>query len=246
MHGVFAIAIKDDYIHKDPSFGLSSEFLSTQKFAQKHDLNTNMPAITDINTLKEFLIDLKHDNKMDFQTKNAVYMQIFTANRPVNTAAAKWEDIDMQNEIWIIPASQMKMGVAHTVAISKQALHILKIQERNKFGSNPYVFPAVNKQNHLHRDSISKAIRNLGYKDKYKGIATSHGFRATFRTICTTNMATLINLGITDDTIEAVLAHKERNQIKARYERAKATDEQLKILLQWYCDYLDSLEPFGF
>ncbi|WP_170020778.1 hypothetical protein [Campylobacter sp. RM16190] len=41
MHSIFSIAIKDDYIHKDPSFGLADKFLSAHKFAQKHDLNTN-------------------------------------------------------------------------------------------------------------------------------------------------------------------------------------------------------------
>ncbi|CAD7287991.1 hypothetical protein [Campylobacter suis] len=61
-----------------------------------------MPALTDEQTLKEFLSDLKNDVKMDFQTKNALYLQILTSNRPANTAAAKWRDIDLEKGILVI------------------------------------------------------------------------------------------------------------------------------------------------
>ena len=38
-------------------------------------------------------------------------------------------------------------------------------------GSSAFVFPAGTIAGHLHKDSISKAIRNLGGKDKYNGKA---------------------------------------------------------------------------
>ena len=59
-------------------------------------------------------------------------------------------------------------------------------------------------------------MRNLGEKEKYKGIATSHGFRATFRTICSQNKAELLNLGISEEAIESALAHKEQICLRAR------------------------------
>ena len=46
LHSIFSIAIKDDYIGKDPSFGLSDEFLTARKFAQKNNISTNMPLTT--------------------------------------------------------------------------------------------------------------------------------------------------------------------------------------------------------
>ena len=122
-------------------------------------------------------------------------------------------------------------------------MQILNEQKLFKTIDNGFVFPAVNQGGHLHRDSISKAIRNLGAKDKYKGIATSHGFRATFRTICSKNKAELLNLGISEEAIESILAHKEFNQVKFAYEREKATMEQKATLMQWYGDYLNKIEP---
>lgn len=53
-------------------------------------------------------------------------------------------------------------------------------------------------------------------------------------------------MGISDEVIEAALAHKESNAVKFAYERDRATNEQLKRLMQWYGDYLNNLEPFPF
>ena len=92
---------------------------------------------------------------------------------------------------------------------------------------------------------MEKAIRNLGYNDKYKGKVTPHGFRATFRTICSINKAELLGLGISEEVIESALAHKEFNQVKFSYEREKATLEQKRTLLQWYEDYLNGIEDLG-
>lgn len=92
---------------------------------------------------------------------------------------------------------------------------------------------------HIHRDTLSKAIRNLGGKNRYSGIATSHGFRATFRTICSKNKVELLNLDISEETIESRVKRHS-------YEREKVTIEQKAKLMQWYGDYLNSIEPLWF
>lgn len=102
----------------------------------------------------------------------------------------------------------MKTKSTHEIALSSYALKILKEQHMFKIIDSSFVFPALNANGHLHRDTLSKAIRNLGGKNKYSGIATSHGFRATFRTICSKNKAELLNLGISEEVIESVLAIK--------------------------------------
>lgn len=115
-------------------------------------------------------------------------------------------------------------------------------------GDLEYVFPAMDKRNktpHISRDTISNAVRDLGGKDRFKGKATSHGFRSTFRTICTLNLAELMQLGISEKTIENAVSHTEKNRVIRAYERQTATTEQNKILMQWYGDYLNSIEPLG-
>lgn len=242
LNAVFKIALKDRYIEHNPSDGLHDEFPTSSRFNLDNELDTRYPALTDESDIKEFISDLKSDNKLDLQTKRALYLQILCGNRPINTASAKWSDIDLNNGIWTIKATEMKAKSEHKIPLSSYALKVLK--EQRIFSANSeFVFPADTIAGHLHRDSISKAIRNLGGKDKYNGRATSHGFRATFRTICSLHKAELLQMGISEEAIESILAHKEHNPVKFSYEREKATMEQKHKLLEWYGEYLNSIEP---
>lgn len=239
---VFNIAIKDRYIDYNPCFDLEKEFPTTYIFNHTHGIDTRYPALTEETNIKEFLDDLKADNNLDFSTKRAIYLQILCVNRPGNTASAKWKNIDLEKGVWTISAVEMKTGVVHQIALSSYAKEILKEQQLFS-GSDEFVFPSTSAKGHLHRDSIGKAIKNLGGKGKYKNRATSHGFRATFRTICSTHKAELYSLGITEEAIESALAHVEPNEVKRSYERRKATIEQIATLMQWYGDYLNSITP---
>lgn len=239
---VFNIAIKDRYIDYNPCFDLEKEFPTSYLFNQTHGIDTRYPALTEETNIKEFLDDLKADNNLDFSTKRAIYLQILCVNRPGNTASAKWKNIDLEKGVWTINAVEMKTGVVHQIALSSYAKEILKEQQLFS-GSDEFVFPSTSAKGHLNRDSIGKAIKNLGGKGKYKNRATSHGFRATFRTICSTHKAELYDLGITEEAIESALAHVEPNEVKRSYERRKATIEQIATLMQWYGDYLNSITP---
>lgn len=240
---VFDLAQRDEYIAYNPAKQLHSAFPTSSRFALDKFVDNRLPALTDKEKIKEFIIDLKCDNRLDLQTKRAIYLQILCINRPINTAKAKWADIDLEAQIWTIKANEMKTKTEHLVALNSYVLDILNEQKLFSGFNNGFVFPAANQDGHLHRDSISKAIRNLGNKNKYNGIATSHGFRATFRTICSQNKAELLNLGISEETIESVLAHKELNAVKRSYERDKTTASQKAKLMQWYGDYLNAIEP---
>ncbi|WP_241517643.1 tyrosine-type recombinase/integrase [Campylobacter blaseri] len=239
---IFSFALRDGYITIDPTIGLANDFPTSYSFAKNRGVDTRLPAIIDESVLKEFLIDLKNDNSMDLQTKRAVYLQILTTNRPINTAEAKWKDIDLENKIWTISAEEMKTNIKHTIGLSSYVVDILKEQYQYSKNSK-FVFPSViAKDGHIHRDAISKAMRNLGYKDKYKNRVTAHGFRATFKTICTLNLAELLKIGITREVIEGCLAHKEHNKIIEAYQREKTTINNKIKLMQWYGDYLNKLE----
>ena len=242
LNAVFKIAIKDRYIEHNPSDGLHDEFPTSSRFNLDNQIDTRYPALTNESDIKSFIIDLKNDNRLDLQTKRALYLQIICGNRPINTASAKWSDIDLKNGIWTIQATEMKAKSEHKIPLCSYALKVLKEQQIFS-GNSVFVFPADTMAGHLHRDSISKAIRNLGGKDKYNGKVTSHGFRATFRTICSLHKAELLQMGISEEAIESVLAHKEYNPVKFSYEREKATIEQKRTLLEWYANYLNNIEP---
>lgn len=244
LNQLFESAINDRYIDYNPCKALHEKFPTSSSFSLKNGTDTRYSALSDESDLKEFLTDLRNDSTMDLQTKRAVILQILCVNRPGNTAEARWEHIDFKHGTWTIPAKQMKMRYAHQILLSKEAIKILKEQKNYSPIESEFVFLAFNNQGHLHRDTIGKAIRNLGGKNKYLDKASAHGFRATFKTICSLNLAKLGMLGISEKTIENVLAHKELNSVKYAYERQTATIEQKRTLMQWYADYLNNLCKF--
>ena len=245
LQGIFKIALKDRYLEFNPSYGLKDEFMSPKRFNIAHQIDNRIPALTQTKDLSDFIKDLKNDNRLETQTKRAVYLQILSINRPMNTASAKWTDIDLKNALWTIPAQEMKTKTPHEVPLTRRMLKIITEQRLFSGELSEFVFPANTIKGHINRDSIGKAIKNLGTKDKWHNKASSHGFRATFRTICSQHKAELLELGISEEVIESALAHKEPNQVKFSYEREKATLEQKRVLLQWYEDYLNGIEDLG-
>ena len=244
LNGVFDIAIKDRYLDYNPAYKIANEFPNKAKFYAKNDIDSRLSAITSDELLSEFLSDLKANTTLDIQTKRAIYLQILCMNRPINTASAKWSHIDLDSALWVIPAKEMKTQAPHTIALNSYALGILQRQKSEFSGINDsFVFPALNSSGHINRDTLSKALRTFE-KGKYRGKTTTHGFRATFRTICSLHKAELLQKGISDEVIESALAHKTDNEIKFAYEREKATLEQKRILMQWYGDYLHNLCAF--
>jgi integrase len=62
---------------------------------------------------------------------------------------------------------------------------------------------------------------------------TCHGFRTTASTL-------LNEMGMDGDLIELQLAHRERNRVRAAYNRAERWPERVQMM-QAYADHLDGL-----
>jgi len=159
--------------------------------------------------------------------------------RPANIREALWQDIDLPNAIWIIPIAQMKARqhikqanqAAHIVPLSTQALAILADIKPLTEQYN-YVFPSVkDRQKPISDNTLNQALKRLGY-DRTQIVP--HGFRSMASTIL--NESGLFN----PDAIERQLAHVERNQVRAAYNRAQYLDER-RTMLQWLGDYLENL-----
>jgi integrase len=145
---------------------------------------------------------------------------------------AKWEELDLKNAIWRIPAERMKLGVEHLVPLSKQALELLNGLKQYS-GESEYVFPGDRnpKRPMSNNTLLYGGIYRMGYRSK----ATIHGFRSLASSIL--NESGKWN----PDAIERQLAHSEKDQVRAAYNRAKYLEER-KQMMQWYADYLDELK----
>ena len=123
------------------------------------------------------------------------------------------------------------MNRDHMVPLSRQAVEVMKKVKRFSRGDQ-FVFEQKNNpQKPMSENTMLYAMYRMGYH----GRATVHGFRATASTI-------LNEKGFRSDVIELLLAHVEKNQIRAAYNRAEYLDERREIL-QWWADHLDEINP---
>jgi integrase len=164
------------------------------------------------------------------QTKIAIKLLMHTFVRPSEMVGAKWEEFDLDNSEWRIPAGRMKMRQGHIVPLAKQVVRSLE-ELHTLTGYSSFLFPGERSplSRSMARDTLSKALRTMGCK----GQATPHGFRAMASTM-------LNERGFHPDVIERQLAHKEANKIRAAYNRARYLAERTKMMQHW-ADFLEGV-----
>ncbi|WP_240042918.1 tyrosine-type recombinase/integrase [Photorhabdus luminescens] len=75
------------------------------------------------------ILTVLNNTSVRLETRLLIEWQLFTWVRPSKAVRARWVDIDMDNNIWNIPAEFMKMKKPHKVPLSKEAIRILKSME---------------------------------------------------------------------------------------------------------------------
>ena len=160
----------------------------------------------------------------------ALKLLALTFVRPGELRKAEWSEFDLEAATWRIPAARMKMKRDHLVPLSPQAVEILT-ELHALTGHRPYVFEATRRGRPLSENTINVALRILGYTGDQM---TAHGFRAMASTL-------LHELGWPPEVIELQLAHAQRSQVAAAYNRSARLPERKKMMAAW-ADYLDTLK----
>lgn len=166
-----------------------------------------------------------YDEIGDKQTRLALQLLAMTFVRTNELISAEWPEFDLDGALWVVPASRMKMKQEHIVSLSQQAIALLK-ELKEIGGGSRFVFPGRNRDKPVSNNTMLFALYRLGYKGKMSG----HGFRAVASTI-------LIETGFRSDVIERQLAHSERDNARAAYNRAEHVKERKKMMQHW-SDYL--------
>ncbi|POZ13523.1 integrase [Lelliottia aquatilis] len=162
---------------------------------------------------------------MERQTRLLIEWLMLTMVRPNEACGARWDEIDIANKVWEIPAERMKSKRTHVVALSSQAINILEEVKRNSFGG-VFVFASPRKSlKPMNNGTISNVLQRARVD------MVPHGFRALAST-------TLNEHGFNPDVIEAALAHTDRNPIRRTYNRSTYIEQRVK-LMQWWGDFLE-------
>jgi len=181
---------------------------------------TNNPHIKP-EQLPELLNDIATAN-IKKVTRFLILWQMHTMTRPAETALAQWSEIDLENNLWIIPAERIKTGIAHQVPLTNETLAILEAI-RPISGNSPYIFPADrNPSSHANKASANMALKRMGYQGKQ----TAHGLRGLART-------TLSDQGFNYEASEACLSHKVGNSVSQSYNHSTYLIQRIKIMAWW-------------
>jgi integrase len=153
----------------------------------------------------------------------ALELTVLCATRTSETLGAKWDEINIDEKVWTVPAERMKGGHAHRVPLSDRAFDILQHLPR----MNEYVFPAIkNGGTHISSKGMVRLLRRMNYSD-----TTVHGFRSTFRDWAAETTA------FPNHVVEMALAHKINNKVEAAYRRGDLFTKRRLLMAAWaaYC-----------
>ncbi len=219
---VFRYAVSTARLRSDPTRDLRGALMTPKV---KH-----YSAITEANKVGALLRAIDGYDGQGL-TKLALQIAPHVFVRPGELRHAEWEEINLKDAVWEIPAKKMKMGKAHQVPLSQQVVKLLE-EVHQATGPTGYVFSSIRTRTRpMSENTLNAALRRLGYTTDEM---TAHGFRAM--------ASTLLNESGKwhPDAIERALAHSDNDKVRAAYHRGPHWQERVKMA-QWWSNHLDQL-----
>jgi integrase len=105
----------------------------------------------------------------------ALEFLILTAARTGEVIGARWDEIDENAKLWVVPGNRMKSGREHRVPLCDAAIAILE-RARPLRGRGDLLFPGSGAAKPLSNMALLMLMRRMGHGD-----LTAHGLRSTFR-----------------------------------------------------------------
>ncbi len=149
----------------------------------------------------------------------ALQFLILTAARTGEVRFATWDEFDLKQKVWIVPANRMKAAREHRVPLTEDAAAVLKAA-KVLAGSSAYVFPG-HKGAPISSGSMERIL------DRLKIAVTVHGFRSTFSDWAaeTTEHPREI--------VEAALAHIVGSATERAYRRGDVLERRRRLMDDW-------------
>jgi integrase len=217
INEVMDYAVNTGIAHHNPLANIKAAFQA----AKSKNMATLKPS-----ELPELMQTLSRAS-IKLTTRCLIEWQLHTMVRPNEAAGARWDEIDNHNKLWNIPASRMKKKRPHSVPLTDQTLQLLEVM-RPISGHREFIFPADrNFTLPTNEQTANMALKRMGFKNRL----VAHGLRALAST-------TLNEQGFDADVIEAALAHKDKDEVRAAYNRATYL-ERRRVMLQWWSDHIE-------
>jgi integrase len=157
----------------------------------------------------------------DSAGRDSLMFTIYNAVRSGETRLATWPEFDLDNAVWSIPATRMKMRQPHVVPLSPAAVAILRRRWPLRSSDEGLVF-STHGVKPLSDMTMTKVLRDLGL-----ATTTVHGFRSSF-----TDWAAE-KTRIPKEIVDKALAHKLVDRVEAAYRRTDFFDRRRKLMIEW-------------
>ncbi len=209
---MFNFAVERDIISITPCYGI--------KALAKENRRERLLSEEEIKTFWNCL----ENTTISEPIKLALKLQLITGQRKGEIAGAEWEEFDLINNWWTIPAHKAKNETTHRVPLSKLALNVLQ-QIKSISDNSNWLFPSPVGGTHITPEAINHAIRKSA--DKFHEIKhfTPHDLRRTTASHMTA-------IGIPRLIVSKILNHVE-NSVTAIYDRHSYDVEKKDALEKW-------------
>jgi integrase len=158
----------------------------------------------------------------DGTASRALEFSILTASRRAEVVGARWDEIDLKERLWTVPAARMKANRQHRVPLTDAVIAILDGMPRK----SDYVFAGKNGTKPIGQVSLWRALQAI------RPNVTAHGFRSTFRDWAAERT------NFPREVAELALAHSVGSEVERAYQRGDMFAKRAQIMDAWarFCD----------
>jgi len=158
-----------------------------------------------------------------------------TASRSGEVRGARWDEIDLAQGIWVIPAERMKAGREHRVPLSTSAVDLLSGLPR--LMDCAYVFPSP-RNGQMSDMTLSAVMRRIQAAEEKNGRpgfldprsrrpAVPHGLRSSFRDWAAERT------NYPREMAEIALAHNVGSDVERAYRRSDIVEKRRAMMEAW-------------
>ena len=224
---LFNHAVKLDLLQFNPALAFSYKDAGGTEQARLRALTAEELGVF-LKTAKKHIKQFGQDNYL------AVLLLVCLGVRKSELCKAKWEEFDLDNAVWNLPATRTKTNVGFDIPLAPQVIGWLNELKVRACGSE-YVFPSrrAGKKPHMGSDTLNRAISKMFGKEVRQSkhsknmmgdieYFTVHDLRRTCRTL-------LAKLGVSSHVAERCLNHKLKG-VEAIYNQHDYFDERKEAL----------------
>ncbi|MBS3023289.1 tyrosine-type recombinase/integrase [Acidiphilium multivorum] len=179
-------------------------------------------AALDYHEMPTFMAELREREAV---SARCLEFAILTATRSNEARGARWDEIDLDSALWLIPEQRMKAKKEHRVPLAPRAVEVLREMAERSARRDGLIFPGGAPGKPMTDVALAKALAVLrpGF--------TPHGMRSSFREWAAEMTS------FPREIAEVALAHINKDRTEAAYQRGDLLAKRRQLMEAWanYC-----------